>query len=376
MNIYKKWILYVLLLPLPLIMALIALLYVYDPYQLFHKPYFREETFFDNKRIQNSGIINSYDFDSIILGASILENISTQEANHKLNGAWVNLALPSATLQERNLFLNYTLQKKQIKNIIYSVDTFALINPEFQPIDMSSYDFLYNNSFFDNFRPYLSRRFITCAITFSKQEKCVGKLKDYNTKPDWFNPDRFNGFENWLSDTKTSQKDKNTLIQAILNNIPLATSSDTNLELQKKYLTFYLLDAIKNNPHINFYLIIPTYPRIHYKIFVSDVYPNQDGTLFYKYSFLLKWLITETQKYSNVKIYGFDTLEYADNLKNYSDSVHYNTDMNSMQLDAIKNGTNILTPQNMEEYFKIMEEKIRNYDLTPLIEQIKKATQN
>ncbi|EGK8077032.1 hypothetical protein IO383_001495, partial [Campylobacter lari] len=75
--------------------------------------------------------------------------------------------------------------------------------------------------------------------------------------------------------------------------------------------------------------------------------------------------------YPNVKIYGFDNLNYADNTMNYMDLVHYNIDMNSMQLDAIKNQTNILTPENMDEYFKIMEEKIKNYDLNPLIEQIK-----
>ncbi|EAJ5682006.1 hypothetical protein BXA13_06775 [Campylobacter lari] len=86
---------------------------------------------------------------------------------------------------------------------------------------------------------------------------------------------------------------------------------------------------------------------------------------------MIIYLVDESQKYSNVKIYGFDDLDYADDIANYKDLTHYNIDMNEMQLDAIKNQTNILTPENMDEYFKIMEEKIKNYDLNPLIEQIK-----
>ena len=89
----------------------------------------------------------------------------------------------------------------------------------------------------------------------------------------------------------------------------------------------------------------------------------------------MKWLIEETSKYPNVKIYGFDDLDYADDLRNYKDEAHYNIDMNSMHLDAIKNNTHILTTQNMDRYFELMEQKIRAYDLEPLIQIIKKDSQ-
>ncbi|CAM4085776.1 hypothetical protein [Campylobacter armoricus] len=85
---------------------------------------------------------------------------------------------------------------------------------------------------------------------------------------------------------------------------------------------------------------------------------------------MIKYIIQKSKTFENVKIYGFDDLDYADNIANYKDLNHYNIDMNSMQLDAIKNQTNILTPENMDEYFKIMVEKIKNYDLNPLIKQI------
>ena len=79
----------------------------------------------------------------------------------------------------------------------------------------------------------------------------------------------------------------------------------------------------------------------------------------------------KSQHLPNMKIYGFDDLDYADNIANYKDLTHYNVDMNSMQLDAIANGTHILTAQNIDNYLATMESKIKSYDISPLIEQIK-----
>ena len=76
-----------------------------------------------------------------------------------------------------------------------------------------------------------------------------------------------------------------------------------------------------------------------------------------------RWLIEESSKFDNLDIYGFDDMNYADNIANYRDSTHYNTDMNKLQLDSIKNKTHILTPQNIESYLDIMQEKIKSYNI-------------
>ena len=84
----------------------------------------------------------------------------------------------------------------------------------------------------------------------------------------------------------------------------------------------------------------------------------------------LRYIITQSSSYKNVKIYGFDDLDYADDIANYKDLIHYNTDLNSIQLDAIKNQTNILTPQNIDKYLATMEQKIKSYDIEPLIKAL------
>ena len=154
-----------------------------------------------------------------------------------------------------------------------------------------------------------------------------------------------------------------------------------------KYIKERIFVYVGQNPQIKFHFVLPTQSRFFWNIpyywndgewlFGTDKYrsPNR---YFDDWAHTIKWFIQESAKYKNVRIYGFDDLDYADNLNNYFDARHYTEDMNSMQLDSIANGTNILTPQNIDSYLSTMESKIKNYDISPLIEQIKawEAQQN
>ena len=47
-----------------------------------------------------------------------------------------------------------------------------------------------------------------------------------------------------------------------------------------------------------------------------------------------------------------------------------------MHLDAIAKQSHILTPQNIDEYFNILQDKIKNYDIKPFIKDIKTWHEN
>lgn len=83
---YKIRILIFLLLVFLLIVASSFLIYIFDPYQIFHKSYFYKDKAYDKTIYQDAGIINNYDFDSIIIGSSMLENVSSDEASKRIGG--------------------------------------------------------------------------------------------------------------------------------------------------------------------------------------------------------------------------------------------------------------------------------------------------
>ena len=226
---------------------------------------------------------------------------------------------------------------------------------------------MYDDNKINDLKIYLNSKTISCALRFSTSENCVGK-KDLENLISWLwikdivYYARFGGINKWL-ENKDNEQIKDTIKE-------LANMSDSprynpkpftdSIESNQKYLEENLLAFVRQNPSVKFSIIIPTYSRLFYRL-NDNIYP--------KAKVILKWLVS--QNLPNMKIYGFDDLPYADDIANYKDLTHYNIDMNSMQLDAIANGTHILTPQNIDSYLATMESKIKNYDIAPIIKQIK-----
>ncbi|MCI2235391.1 hypothetical protein MKD52_00860 [Helicobacter sp. CaF467b] len=351
----------------------LGLIYMYDPMQIFHKPYFRETTFLMDMRRQALGIIKHYDFDSYILGTSMLENTSAKEANEKLGGNWVNISLSGSVFNERAVILNYLFAHKQPQSILYSLDGSAVVNARLKNVD--SFGYLYDDDTFNDIKVYLNKKTIICALTFSEKEECIGKTFDGDSIVSWIIYEKirkgFGGIENLIKYDKHSQ-DQYTIdrLKYYQSNV-LNSQNIVDISKQKEYIQKYLLSFMEKYPQTHFYIIIPAYSRLFYRKEMEKGYFKNNSIYFYTWKEILTWLIKETSHYSNVTFYGFDTLDYADNIANYKDSTHYNIDMNSLQLDSIQNKKHILTPDNIESYFDIFEQKIQDYDLTPLINIIK-----
>ena len=372
MSVYKRFALifacFYIGLPLCLL-ALCALLWLYDPFMFFHKPLFREQTYHSDMRIQARGIIDFTEFDSVILGTSLIKNTSAKEAGEKLGGKWVNLSLDGSTFKERATVVQYILNNKELNQIIYSIDAFTLINDyDFNNTTLIDSALYKRNSSLQRFKKYLNKKFIKCALKWSSEEDCVGKgnLETLNRWP-LEDQKQFGGFSTWIIWIK-----KQALEAVHIDEKGIILPSFNEQERQQ-YIKDNIFYFCRNNPQIKFYFIVPPHQRFFYKLPMQKSYhQGRTGKQFYaEYKKILIWFIKESAQYKNVKIYGFDTTDYPDNILNYRDSIHYNVDMNSMQLDAIANGTHILTPENIDEYLQTMENKIKVYDLAPLIREIK-----
>lgn len=376
MNVYKKYIILALVIPLPFVMAFVINLYLYDPVQIFHKPYFRETTFFGDMRVAARGIIQHYPFDSYILGTSMLENTSAREAKEKLGGEWVNISMSGSTFEERAIVMQYLFGIKQPKNILYSLDYLYLTSAN-KKVEVNNIPLkLYNTSKLDDLSFYLNDRFTLCSFVWSKNEKCVGRDKNIeNSLVEWISlkkySDRFGGIKNW---TKYASHPDYVELLKVLRNFqtePFIIFETQDISEIQNRLQKTILSFVKQNPSTSFSFVIPTYSRLSY--WVNIKYLPEKNERFIKFKTFLRWFSKELESYPNAKIYGFDDTDYADEIANYKDLTHYNIDMNSMQLDAIRDNTHRLTSENIEEYLKTMELKIQEYDVEPLVKIAKEA---
>ncbi|WP_096024627.1 hypothetical protein [Campylobacter lanienae] len=372
----KKFIFISLLYPLPFVVIILGLIYIYDPFQIFHKPYFREATFFTDMRKQALGIIKHYKFDSYIIGTSMLENTDPKEATNKLSsdGKWINISLSGSAFNERAIVLDYIFQNQNPKHIIYSLDGYYMVNR----LNNSTldWDFLYDNNPYNDIKLYINSKFMICAIQFSDNEICLGNIDNIYQITNWYKgyKEIFGGFDNWIKHKNHNQVNQ-TLIDIKNGNIKNIEKEDIgDISPQQDYLHKYLIRFFRDYPNTKFSIIIPTYSRLFYhmqNILMQNIEIYKDNSkFFYTWEKSLRYFITQSSSYKNVKVYGFDDLDYADDIANYKDLIHYNTNLNSIQLDAIKNQTNILTPKNIDKYLKTMEQKIKSYDIKPLIKAL------
>ena len=186
-------------------LGLMILLFLYDPFQFFHQPILRKNTFIADMRNHAAGIIDHYSFDSIIIGSSMLENTDIDEANQKLNHHFVNLSFGASHFEERWIILNYLFKKKNIKNVIYSLDSYNLVNPDYRKISIRSHLYHQNDfiRFFSRFYTYLNTHFIRCALYWQTNDGCTGE-RSLKNATEWFSfrQKEFGGFQNWRKDLK------------------------------------------------------------------------------------------------------------------------------------------------------------------------------
>jgi hypothetical protein len=164
-----------------LVALFLAINLLVDPYRIFHKPWIRDNYYIDDHqmRIEASGIINTVDFDAIVLGTSMARNFSPKEASIIFGKDFVNISLNGSTLAERSLVLDYAFQKKRLTTVISSLDLFTFDSFSIVASPMVPYTYLYDKTPLNDFKVYLSNpkifQYALCKnILISSDKLCPG----------------------------------------------------------------------------------------------------------------------------------------------------------------------------------------------------------
>jgi len=359
----------------------ILLLYgfIFDPWQLFHQAWFRKPVFISNARFQNAGIINSYPFDSAILGNSMAENFSAEEASHLLGGKFVNLSMAGSLLSERHIVLNHLFRKKNIRKIIISLDHLPYVRTGQYSTDLppERYSFLYNSNPLDDFRIYFDVQLFRC---WDVAKDCTKKLPgvrrtSLNELYPWFPyyVKAFGGTQAWCYWSRRSAPFK-TFLQEIIN-VSRAVDQENQLPWNEDLIgecrdnarstfTEYILPVVEKNPDTEFFLFFPPYSRLWYSM------QEQYYIGYYQaYLLFIKDVVRAVSSHSNVRIFGFDDMDFTGDIAHYKDQSHYHKDINSKLLELMAEQKGLLTEDNLVDYTERIRDVAHNYDLTAIAQE-------
>ena len=373
----KKSVKLFMLLFLSTIILFLSVLYIYDPLQVFHKSWKKDIVFNKNMRQQAAGIINNYDFNSVILGTSMLENTSANEASTLFSKKFVNISMEASDFFERKLVLDYLLKKKTIDTVIYSIDADKYMYQKHgnNKYPIEQYSYLYDNNPFNDIKVYMNNRYIKCLMTFSSSKTCIGDRKGLDRPGAWYyfkgHSMRFGGLDKWFAAKNNGQ------IKRVFRSISLTAKQVkqgkimslkgiyVKIEKAKKYIDQYIINLAKNHPNIKFLMVFPPYSRVYYA-----TWAQYNKELFIMYQAIVKYLANKSENLNNLSIYGYDDMDFVDNIAYYKDTRHYHQSINSLMSKNMLENKGLLTSSNVNDYLKTCKTKALDFDLINLGQKI------
>lgn len=373
---YKQFTLLIISLFLFLYILSFGSLFIVDPLQVFHKPWIRESYFIKKLRFQAAGIINNSEFDSIILGASMAANFSPAEASRIWNTKFVNLSPDGSLLSERSVILDYALRKKYIKNVIITLDGFGEIGKYNSRFPLDDYSYLYNSNPIDDIKIYLNRKYmkyLLCSnVIIPRNTTCTG-TSTLETLTEWasneYHYKRFGGLDKWFEARNNGQikaalkriVQKTRIVES--GNINRLTTEEYEKKQKNNQLVFeqHVLSFVKKFPNTNFHLLFPPYSRIKYAL-----WKQADPDKFELYTKKVQFIVDQVEKYNNANVFGFDGLNFPDDIANYKDPFHHHPRFNSKILKWMKHGDYRLQNSNVERYLEKISELAKAYDVVSI----------
>ena len=320
--------------------------------------------FLQQMRYQAAWIINNVDFDGIMFWTSILRNNSSKEAWEALWWEFINISAWSSTLFERKMILEYAMSKKDVSNVVLTIDNNIINHAEsFKKSPIENFKILYDSNPFNDIKMYLNKKYLKCALSRSMSSECIGELKNIDRPNTWHNDKELNEKFWWLENRSTdfieryiTQNYERTLKprELFANN----AQSKKKLNLVKKYLNDNIVSLAKENPDTTFHLIFPPYSSFYYGLMKEKW--NIEWRVHLE---SLKYLLNRTNDLDNVKVYAFGLEKFPDDIWNYLDLIHFNHEYNSYIMKSIGEWKHILSMDNIDDYISKFSEKIEKYDV-------------
>lgn len=358
---------------LPLAIGFLAF-YAYDPLQVYHRPWARAATLHSNFRLQAAGVFRHGDFDAVLLGTSIMENTSADEASRLFGDHFVNVSLTASDFIERSLMLDDLLRRRPVKRVIYSLDSVYNNTRKGYPLfPITTFDFLYDRNPLNDIRVYLNRHFAECLLRWSDAEDCIGRRTTLDRPNAWFGqPEhavRFGGLGNWCRARDNYQiRDAYVVIGKAVDALASGNiKAPSDAELRQKtdqamrYVDDNVIRHVREHPQTRFYLFFPPYSRLTFAIW------QQSRPLYaHIHRAMARHLAEEAEQLPNLEVYGFEDAAFLDDLANYKDLGHYRAAIDSELLTDMAAGRHRLRGDNVEAYLQLATDKAAHYDLTAI----------
>lgn len=327
MRLYKKWF-YITFFSTALLMILYGLtIYFIDPYQ-----YFRKQNQFhpliENERNMNQSLIRHCDYDTAIVGSSMVENFIRSNVNSTLNCKSIKIPLSGGSAYEYKFLLSLLECCGKAKSVILGLDYFSL-EKDVKHTYFAFPFYLYEDKNIINALKYLlnfKSLEESIDMIFKNRKKDLALFKfDACLEYTWFELYKFSEI-NALADYERALKSLDHFSSLKYDN--MVANFEENI-----------FPFMEKNQDFTYFIFLPPYSILTWKIY------QKAKSIEEIFRFRL-YLASKLKKYKNIKLFDFQAIEeIVCNLNKFKDISHYSEEINKQMIIFIKENKYLISSE-------------------------------
>lgn len=309
--------------------------YLFDPFYQYHQPFFNLKATLHDRDNQVVGTIRTFDYDSVLLGSSVAENFDSSFLNEQYNCQTLKIIRASGSVADLLYYMDMAHENQTLKNVFWCMDIFAMTaSTEVTLYDDSIPRYLHTETVLDDITYLYNKDIIFKEIPLSM----AYSFTDINTGGDAYN---------WAADKTFDAEKAMQAYQKPKQAAPASVVSDEKQELIQENVSM-VVDEITSHPDTQYTVILPPYSMLWWDCGYTNGISNE-------YFYVLETLLPALLECENATVYYFQSEEeIICNLDYYMDMIHYSPEINGHMLDAIANGENQVTYENLTEVLSDM----------------------
>ena len=322
--------------------------YLVDPFLQFRaRP---DTTYFLNPRFVNGGLARNYDYNTVVMGSSMMQNMNLSILRkNDPESKPLKLSTGGMNILEMEYLYSF-LDKKKTKSIILNIDI-----PQFNLLyEENRYPtYLYENGIIDRLEYLYSyetfMRYVPIDIGLTLYLKDRSRMT-----PKYYMKTSIENIGNNTLDTEFSEEE---VKRKYLSGMSVSTQvkGDDRMSIMEHRLDTLLMrldmDKYKN---ISYTAILPPYSALYwYNAQKEDYYDN--------FKSFVHYINRSMEKYDNLKILFFFDIDEITDLNHYTDITHFDTVLSDKILENINNPDYILNSSNIDAKLRRMDSLVNKF---------------
>ncbi len=323
----KKWLLRLLALTMALVMLMCLCAWCIDPYMLYRV---RDNQYLLNSRLVTPGLIKNYDYDTVLIGSSMIQNTDMQRFRDTLGGRPLKITTGAISLTEIQKLTDKIGELGKAEHYYICLDQYLFAPEKWDDMDRFP-DYLMDDNPWNDYRYLLGyetwMRFIPIDIALSGAKALGLSLPEKLTRAM-----SIDGIEDWRDDWTFGEEATLSLYTPPARNA--AFDGATVLARMKQRFEEYLTHLDFSQGDYTFFF--PPYSALYW----NYAFGAGNGETYLEFKAYAERMLLG---YENVRIFDFQNAPFITDLNNYKDYTHYAPEINDRMLGCFASGEYLVT---------------------------------